>query len=373
MKIGIDISQIVYEGTGVSRYMVGFVNTVLDLDKKNEWVFYYCGFNRKLDPKLKIEIKKKGFKLFEKKIPPTFLSLINNSIHNSYLSSIVYPLSPGLDWFITSDWTEPPLNCKKATVVHDLAYLRHPETVAKTIFETQKKRLHHIKKETDIVVTDSDATKNDLIDLLQFDPLKIQTIYPGVENIKTPSDKDVKTTLKKYGLKRKFILSVGKLEPRKNIKRLIEAFQQFNNSKIDLVIVGPKGWDEQLINEMAKQSNIKFLGYINNPDLYSLYSSCLFFIYPSLWEGFGYPLVEAMQLGIPMTCSNTSSMSEVADSAALFFDPLNKTEIIKSIDELVKNVSLRNQLAEKGRKQSAKFSWKNYYNTLIDTLEQFGH
>lgn len=372
MRIGIDISQVVYEGTGVSRFTKGLIDAILTYDRNNEWVFFFSGFRRKLDGNLKKRIQDKGYKFNEWIIPPKLLAFLWNKLHGFFLSSSIYHLTSNLDWFISSDWTEPPFqNIKKATVVHDLAYLRYPETVDEKVRAVQNKRLQWVKKESKIIFTDSHSTKNDLIELLHIEENRIVVNYPGVGVIK-PTKNQIQQTLKKYNLdSKKFILTVGKLEPRKNLPRLIQAFHSVNRNDIELVIAGPKGWDNSLTRELVNSHNkIILLGQVSDTELYSLYSSCLCFVYPSLWEGFGYPIIEAMKFGVPVTCSNTSSMKEIAKDNALLFNPLDSEEMYQFIDRLIHDENIRNKLIKKGLQRSKIFTWERYYNKLIKTLEQ---
>lgn len=371
MKIGIDISQIVYEGTGVARFTNGLVNAILEYDKKNNWTFFFSSFRRDLDSQIENNIIRNGYKLIKWKLPPAFLSLLWNDLHkvSGLLTSNILHLT-SLDWFITSDWTEPPLSVKKTTIVHDLVYLRYPKTVEQKILTIQQKRLALIKRESRIIFADSQATKNDLIKLLDIDSSKIYVNYPGVE-IKKPTTQNIKQTLIKYNLTKPFILTVGKLEPRKNIKRLIETFNRLDNENIELVILGTQGWGstmKQFNNLTINNPRIRSLGYVNDEALYSLYSACLFFIYPSIWEGFGYPIVEAMRFGAAVTNSNTSSLKEIANNATLLFDPFNLDEMYRCIDTLIHDKKLREDLKKKGLERSKMYTWEKYYNLLIKTL-----
>jgi glycosyltransferase involved in cell wall biosynthesis len=364
MKIGIDISQIVYEGTGVSRFTKGLIEAILKYDNINEWVFFFSSLRENLDVGIEKKIENKGHKLIKWKLPPTLLSFLWNDLHH------FPPSLPDLDWFITSDWTEPPLpDMKKATVIHDLAYVRYPETVHETIRKTQEKRLNWVKKESQMIFADSESTKNDLVELLSFPNKHILVNYPGVEILK-PSKNHIEDVLKKHELTNtEFILTVGKLEPRKNFERLIQAYQKLHNPEIQLVIVGPEGWNN-LKNLKSQMSNVKILGLVSDEELYSLYSSCLIFVYPSLWEGFGYPLIEAMQLGAPSACSKTSSLAEIGDKAVLFFNPEDTDDIAKKMGELVNSNTLRNSLESKGKERSKAFTWEKYYNTMIEGLQE---
>ncbi|OGK22981.1 hypothetical protein A2954_03815 [Candidatus Roizmanbacteria bacterium RIFCSPLOWO2_01_FULL_37_12] len=366
MNLGIDLSQIVYEGTGIARFTKGLTNAILDFDKKNSWTFFFSSLRKNLDPEIKNKIEYKGHKLIKWKLPPTFLSFLFNDLHNLLnLTPIPHILTANLDWFITSDWSEPPLNIKKAAIVHDLVFLRYPETVAPKILQTQKKRLNLIKQESRIVFTDSNATKYDLADLLKIGSKKIIVNYPGVE-VKKPTIEQINITIKKYHLNHPFILTVGKQEPRKNIDRLISAFSKLEDKKLDLVIVGPKGWEAESINYQL--SNIKYLGLVSDIELFSLYSSCLFFIYPSLWEGFGYPVVEAMNFATPVATSNNSSLKEIGHDAAFLFNPLKVDEISHCIKVMKSNIRLRKVLSKKGQERSKIYIWKTYFNKLIHTL-----
>lgn len=363
MNIGIDISQIVYQGTGSARFTQGLVNSICNYDKNNHWIFFFSSLRQKLPVQIKNKIQQFGGKIIQYSLPPTLLSLIWNDWHVFSIENI----DPHLDWFITSDWTEPPARkTKKATIVHDLAFLRFPEAVAAKTIHVQKKRLQLVKQEAQLVFADSQSTKKDLIKLLDFPQDKIKVVYPGVEKIK-PSSLAKAQIMSRFSLVKPYVLTVGKIEPRKNLHRLISAFEKINNPQIDLVIVGPKGWEEL---DLPINNRIRLLGFVNDQQLVSLYENSLFFISPSIWEGFGYPVIEAMQLGIAVACSNTSSLQEIVGDAALTFDPFQVESIQKAITTLLDDKKLRLELAVKGKKQQQRFTWKNYYNELIHSLEK---
>ena len=368
MKIGIDISQIIYQGTGVSRFTQGLIEAILKYDKKNHWVFFFSSFRQSLDKNIIKKIQQKNYQIINWKLPSSLLSFLFNDLHlvTTPLINIFSSLN-SLDWFITSDWIELPLSIKKTTIVHDLIYLRYPQTLPEKIIKTQEKRLYWVKNEARIIFADSNTTKDDLINYLGIDSQKIIVNYPGIY-IFTPSKDIIKKTLKKYQLEeKKFILTVGKIEPRKNIERLICAFSKLKPVNIALVVVGPSGWSQVNFSSY----NIKYLSYIEDIELYSLYSACLFFVYPSLWEGFGYPIVEAMALKAPVACSNTSSMKEVAQNCALFFNPFDVEDIKSKMKIMLENDKLRKDLIAKGKVNVRRFTWKNYYLKLIETLSAF--
>lgn len=360
MKIGIDISQSAYKGTGVGRFTRGLIDSILTFEKKNEWFFFFSSLRNQLDYKIKLKIKSEGYQIYDFPFPPSLLSLVWNKYHKFKIDYLL----KDLDWFISSDWTEPPSSYKKATIVHDLVYKRFPETLHPLITKTQDKKLEHVRAESKIIFADSLSTKRDLVNFLNIDKNKIVVNYPGVNIIKTKKDFDEKT-LKKFNIKKRYLLTVGKIEPRKNIQRLIDAFVNLNIENLELIIVGEYGWGPNI----KSFRNVKYLGYAEDNELFSLYKSALFFIYPSLWEGFGYPIIEAMSLGTAVATSNTSSLKEISQNSALLFNPYKINEIQEAIKKLVYDKTLREKLQKNGLRTSEKFTWENYHNTLVNKLE----
>jgi glycosyltransferase involved in cell wall biosynthesis len=367
MKIAIDISQIVHRGTGIARYTKELIETLLKYDKKNDYMFFFSSLRQKLERNMEAKIKEKHLlkKIF---LPPTILEFLWNRLHILSIDNFV----GRNDLVLTSDWTEPPSQSKKITTIHDLVYLKFAETLDKKIVNVQKRRLKWVKKESNLIIADSFATKNDIVELLKIPENKIQIINPAVETI-NPTNLQIKKTLKKYKIRRPFILTVGKIEPRKNLERLIKAFIKAKLTNVDLIIVGPKGWSKEnqqsaISNQQYK--NLKFLGFIPDIELYSLYKSALFFIYPSIYEGFGYPVVEAMKLGCPIVTSYTSSLKEIAEGCALLFNPYSEDEIAKTIITMYRNENLRKQLKERGKKRGKDFSQQKFAYNLLSVFEK---
>lgn len=370
MKIGIDISQIVYEGSGVARFTHGLTQAICKYDSDNTWVFFYSSLRRSLPQDVERLIIQSHHKTVHALLPPTLLSFLWNDAH--MLSPEI--VTGKLDWFITSDWTEPPMSAKKATIVHDLAFLRYPETVHKTILRTQKKRMKWVTQESNLIFTDSQSTREDAIHYLKVPDKNVVTNYPGIDDgsIVTKKHSSTRTVLNEYGA-RPFILTVGKREPRKNLDRLIQAFVGLGQDEVDLYIVGAYGWGMDVVDSgiqnMDGAHHVKFSGFVSDEKLQQLYTNSLAFIFPSIWEGFGYPVLEAMANGTPVATSNTSSLKEVAGNAAILFDPLNVSSITEALHKLISDDSLRNMLKEKGRKRAQEFTWKRYVDNLINELQ----
>lgn len=358
MKIGIDISQVVYEGTGVGRYTRGLIEAILTYDTKNQWVFLFSALRGKIDNTLLEKIKSSKHRLIRLPFSPPMLSFMWNTLHVIPVEIFTGPL----DLFISSDWTQPPTRCKKATIIHDLAYLRYPETIHPSILETQKKRMKWVMKEIDYVIATSIATKSDIISLLNISRSKITSLYSGV-TMQLPAEETVRTVREKFNLQGPFVLTVGKVEPRKNSARLIEGFTQTKKDDWDLVIVGPQGWD--YVSKETKKTNIKFTGYISDDELSALYHLCQFFVYPSLWEGFGYPVIEAMLHKKAVAASNNSSLKELVEGHGVLFDPLSTFDIAASLTTLMDDITIRQSNEQKGYEYAKQFTWKKYYEGLM--------
>jgi len=360
MKIGIDISQIAYEGTGVARFTRGLVESILGHNDSHRWVFFYSSLRKKIPERIREKIQSSQHTLITLPFPPTLLSFVWNTLHILPIEWVI----GSVDWFISSDWTEPPArSCKKATIVHDLAVFQYPDTVHTHILHTQKKRLTWVQQESDIIITDSQATQADIAHFLKLKKASVIPLYPGVQIIRPNKDQCI-AVRQRYKLQKPFILSVGKLEPRKNIDRLIQAFHKAKKQDIELILVGPKGWD----STVKPVPGVRMLGYVNDNDLSALYELCECFVYPSLWEGFGYPVVEAMLHHKPILTSSTSSLREVGCKGALLCDPLSVTSIQKKLETLLQDKTLREKLADEGFVHAQTYTWDNYYNKLIETL-----
>lgn len=357
MRIGIDISQIVHQGTGVSTYTQELVKALLSLDHQNDYVLF--GFSLRKISYLKAFANSLGPKSnFVSKffpIPPTAAEKLLNHFPRPNIELF----TGKLDVLHTSDWLEPRANCPKVTVVHDLAMFKFPHVAHPKILATHKKKLELVKKESQKVIAVSESTKKDLVEMLNFDPAKITIIYEAADQLQPESHPE--KTLQKYGVKGKYILALGTREPRKNLDRIIQAFTLLKDKDLKLVIVGKFGWGE----DVKPLDSVIITGYIPDEDLSAFYSGAQVFAYPSLYEGFGQPILEAMRCGVPVVSSTVSSLPEVAGEAAILVDPTSVQAIAGGIEEASRN---RSALIAKGKKQAEKFSWKK---AAVETLEVY--
>ncbi len=338
MKIGIDISQIVYSGTGVATYTKNLVEKLLEIDKKNEYVLFGSSLRR----------RQKGFWPF----PPTFLDLLWNQLHILPVENLIGKI----DVFHSSDWTQPPTKAKKVTTIHDMVVYKFPHASHKNIVSVQKRRLGWVKKECDVVIAVSESTKKDIVEILGIKEEKIKVVYEAARSF-------FKKSPKKY-VGKPYILAVGTREPRKNLDRLVKAFKSLNLKDVDLLIAGKHGWGKDI-------QGVKTLDYISPEGLVEFYSGAACFVYPSIYEGFGIPILEAFSCGCPVVTSNISSMPEVGGRAAIYADPLSISDIAEKIKYVLDlSSSKRKELTERGISQAEKFSWEKAAKETIKIYEE---
>ncbi len=373
MIIGIDISSIPYK-TGVSNYTLNLVRNLIKLDKLNTYKLFYSSLRLPL-PKEITELEKRhsNVSIYQFKLPLTLLQILWNQLK-------LFPI----EFFIgkchifhTSDWTQPPtIKAKTITTVHDLTPFLYPQWHHSKVITAHKNKMKLAAKKCSKFICVSQNTKNDLLKLFpKIDPKKIEVIYEAAEEkygkfLKLPENiqqKKKETIKKQYGLD-KFILAQGTREPRKNLKRLIDAFIIFKknnpNCHVELAITGKYGWGEDV--DGTKNPSVKILGFIPEKNMVALHASAICLVYPSLYEGFGLPLVKSLKVGTPIITSNVSSMPEVGDKAAIYVNPTSTQDLTKAITKIIKTTALRSKLKTKGLIQAQKFSWlKTAKQTLL--------
>jgi glycosyltransferase involved in cell wall biosynthesis len=269
--------------------------------------------------------------------------------------------------------------CKKITTIHDVIGVIYPRNLAPVSRFYWQKWLPACAKNSDFIITDSENTKNDIVKLLGISATKIKVIYLAADSRFKPLEKSdtQRALLKKYGIENnKYVLNVGTVEPRKNIRSLIEAFGQYlkESSKKDIVLViaGKKGWDYprclKKVTDLNLTHKVIFCDYVSDDDLAILYNFAEAFVYPSFYEGFGLPVLEAISCGTPVICSKVSSLPEIGEEAAMYIDP-NRVESIKNaLANVLGDALLRKELFLKSAKQSKKFSWAK---TAAETIETY--
>lgn len=366
MKIGIDARCLMQKNySGVSWYTFNLLEALFSLDQENEYILFYNNSKPVDMPKFKgNNVKYVSFKYPNKLLNQSF-NLFKKPEIDKMIGGVDMLFMPNINFMASSK------DCKRIVTVHDLSYLRYPQ------FWTLKSRMWHkilIKKrilqDADAIIAVSKSTKDDLVDLLGIDENKIKVIYEGVDNKFRPitNPTELERVKRKYKLPSKFILYLGTLEPRKNVDGIIEAF---NNLDLEhkLVLGGGNGWKSHQTRKIAsRNSDIRLIGYVDEEDKRGLYSLADLFVYPSYYEGFGLPPIEAMACGLPTIAGANSSQLEVLDSAGLLVDAHNTGEITEAIKAILTQSNLRDKLIDSGLNRSAQFNWGS---TAINTLRVF--
>lgn len=264
---------------------------------------------------------------------------------------------------------------RKVLNVYDLVWHYFPETMGsynRLVLNVLAKRSI---KSADHIITISKATAGSLIEVEGVSPDKISVVYPAADSYR-PLDKTAAAGYisEKYGASVNYVLAVSTVEPRKNLTTLLRAFRALKNEEIQLLIAGASGWKNSAISSEYKkhgfsEKQVKFLGYVPEEDMNSLYSGASLFVFPSIYEGFGIPPLEAMASGTPVIVSNSSSLPEVVGEAGILLEPLDETAWRSAVQKVLSDSSLREGMIKKGFAQANLFSWRE---AGLRTLKIFG-
>ncbi len=265
-----------------------------------------------------------------------------------------------------------------AISIMDLSYIHFSELFTKHDLYQLINWTKYSAKNARKIFTISNFSRDDIIKTYEKRPEDVVTTYLGIKEIKDSGlkIKDMDELEKKFKITKPYILFVGTLQPRKNIVRLIEAFSKIKDKTVKLIVVGKKGWLwEEIIQAPEKfgvLERVKFLDFVKDEDLPGLYKNALCFVLPSLYEGFGLPVLEAMKYGCPVLVSNVSSLPEVGGDAAVYFNPQNTDEITQQLDKVLSDEELRKEMVKKGYNQVKQFSWEKAASETLRVLEELG-
>lgn len=254
---------------------------------------------------------------------------------------------------------------KVIATVHDFSFMLQPQWHPQERLDYFNTYFFKNLENVDHIITGSNFSKNEIINYLDVPAEKVTVIYHAADTklYKVYPGEQILDTQKKLDLPNEFILFVGSVEPRKNLLRLIKAFNMLNpqtKKSHPLVIVGFKGWEnKEIMQEIEKSKEfVHYVGYVSDQELAHIYNLAYIFVYPSLYEGFGIPPIEAMNCATPVIVSSVSSLPEVCEDAALYVDPLSEEEIYKAIKNLVSSQSIYESLIQAGLKRASYFSWE---------------
>ena len=260
--------------------------------------------------------------------------------------------------------------CPTVVTIHDMSLWTQASTHDDENVRRGKRRIPIMARKASMIIAPSEATRREIIEILRINPDRIRVISEAARTNMQPQTAETIAAVKaKYGILGDYVLYTGTIEPRKNLLRLIRAYEEVlkgAESKPQLVVCGGRGWKDQevfeLIGELKLQQQVKFTGYVPDCDLPALYSGAMVFAYPSLYEGFGLPPLEAMACGAPVLTSATSSLPEVVGEAGIKVDPTDVHAIARELGRMIADQSLRLQLGQKGLERSRLFSWERAAN-----------
>ncbi|GCE11477.1 glycosyltransferase family 4 protein [Tengunoibacter tsumagoiensis] len=375
MRIAIDYTAAIRQGAGIGAYVRSLVAATLALDTTNQYTLLASG-------------RPSGDRPFPQ---GEHIRSRNMLIPDRYLNILWYrwrtPLpatlfSGATDIYHGPDFTLPPLpkHVRKVVTIHDLAFLEHPEYAVPSLAAYLRKVVPQAVAQADVVTTVSHEVGRTLIKHFQTPPEKLVVIPNGV-NLRTfrriTDPLILNATRHKFGLQSPLVLAVGTQEPRKNHVGLINAFYQAQKQKHGpamLAIAGGEGWlyeeTRQLVAKLQLEEKVRFLGRVSELELVTLYSMADLFVFPSFFEGFGIPPLEAMACGAPVITSNLSSLPEVVGDAALLVNPYDTDAIASSMLQVLGDEILHADLQQKGYSHVQKYTWEKSAERLLKTYQQ---
>jgi glycosyltransferase involved in cell wall biosynthesis len=295
---------------------------------------------------------------------------------NRFPNDLAGWMTPQTDVFHTCKLLNPPRRAKLTATVHDLTCWLLPEPHSPRNVAADKVFAERILRRADGIIAVSEATRQDAVRILGLPPERIRVIHHGVAPaFFEVGPEDGVRVRERYGLKLPYLLFVGAIEPRKNLDVLLNAHRQLPASlreEVELVVAGPMGWArrETLERLRSPDRGVRYIGYVAEEDLPGLFSAATAFVYPSLYEGFGFPVVQAMAAGVPVITSNVSSLPEVSGGAAVLVDPRSEAELSRAIHDVLTSPSLRQELASRGRIGAKRFTWEECARRSLEFFAQ---
>ena len=361
-RIAIDYTAAYEQGAGIGRITREVVAALARLDQETRYRLFVAGatmqdLGQPLAP---------NFVWKPTRINPRWLARIWHRLH---LPLHIEQFVGDIDLFHATDFVLPPIRSSTKTIltVHDLSFVHVPEAAPPSLINYLNRVVPVSCDHADHIIADSYATRDDLIALYGITPDKITVIWSGVEErFKQITSPETLTEVRnKYQIPQATcVLSVGTVQPRKNYSRVVRAIAKLRGQghDIHLVIAGGKGWMEdelhRTIAETQMNTTVHLIGYVDDEDLPALYSLSDCFVAPSLYEGFGIPVIEAMACGTPVVTSNVSSLPEVAGDAAITVAPRNIDDLANAIFSILTDANIANDLVRKGLERAKEFTWE---------------
>jgi glycosyltransferase involved in cell wall biosynthesis len=379
MIIGVDYTAAVWQGAGIGRYTRELIAAAVAHDRSRRYVLFYAAGGLPPGSPYLAELRAlcaANSAVRARPIPlsPRLLTILWQRLRLPLRAEL---FAGPIDILHAPDFVLPPTRARTLLTVHDLTFLVHPETADAGLRRYLAVAVPRSLRRASLVLVDSRSTGADLQRLLGVEPGRIRLLYPGVDPRFRPLPAgDAEPLRAELGLPEDFLLFVGTIEPRKNLTRLVTAFAQLigggGHSGLSLVIAGRRGWLYEevfaAVERLGLRQRVRFLDFVADGQLPALYNLARAVVYPSLYEGFGLPVLEALACGAPVLTANSSSLPEVAGSAAILVDPLDTPAIAAGMERAMGDAE---RLRAAGPAQARRFSWAAAAAGLIaayDTL-----
>ncbi len=381
MRIGIDYTAAVQQGAGIGRYTRNLVRALADLDTQNRYTLFLAGGWGEGDG---LGGWPSNFRMRSVLLTDRWMHILWQRLR---LPLPIQVFTGPLDLYHSPDFVLPPTGRAPALLtVHDLSFLRVPQFFVPGFREYLERAVSRAVRKARHILADSESTRRDLIELMAVAPERVSVLYPGVEPRFRPV-KDVElldAVRARYALPERFILGLSTLQPRKNFDGLIKSYHRLLQDKcnqpefesLHLVIAGGRGWMYEetltLVKRLRLGSRVHFPGFVADADLPSLYSLALVFAFPSWYEGFGLPVLEAMACGTPVVAADNSSLPEVMGQAGILVDAGDTDALTEALARLACDDSLRAELVNAGYEQACGFTWEAAAKRLLAVYESCG-
>lgn len=377
MRIGIEYTSAVQQRAGIGRYTRELVSALLELTSPHRYTLFAATGGLE-SPMLDLE-PKESVRVRTLPLSDEWLARL---WHRARLPLPVEIITGRVDLFYSPDFVLPPTlpGTRALLTVHDLSFLHYPDHFVPKLVRYLSQVVPRSAVRADLILADSEATRTDLIERLEIPSEKVEVLYSGVAPRFRPQEEpgERRRLQERYGLgdpsteeRRPYVLSVGTLQPRKNYIRLMRAFAELRPDGHKLIIAGGEGWlCEPILAEAEKHGDrIRMLGFVEESDLPALYRGAALFAFPSLYEGFGLPVLEAMACGVPVVCSNVSSLPEVAGEAALLTDPHDEEALAEAMQRVLEDEELQQQMVTRGLERATAFTWERAAQQLLAAFE----
>jgi len=366
MRIAFDVSYIQTKPHGYRRYATELLRALVEQGEEHQWVLH--GWSASLDRQWLASLRRPGVEFRVRRLPGQCKRFYWNTLRLPAIERLIGPF----DIFHSTDPLLPPTRRKSVITIHDLVYVKFPDLVESRVVRWDAAvRANALR--ADAIVADSAHTKSDIVELFGIPESKVHVVYPIVSPLFThnPSEHD-EEVIARYDLLRPYILFVSTIEPRKNVIRLLEAYDRMKDSfkkEVHLVVVGREGWKTEAtvyaIRAHERSGCVRWLRDVRDTDLAALYRRALMFVFPSLYEGFGFPVAEAMASGTPVITSRAGSLSEIAGNAAVLVNPTSTEELTAAMAALAHDDAKRRELRRLGIEQARLFNYRNAVDRIL--------